>query len=53
MQLMWPLWWVLLFVGIELQAGYTLGQWRELLAVGFWWLGQWQWDSNSWGFVEG
>ena len=50
---MWPLWWVILCVGIELQEGYTLGQWRGLLVVGFWWLGQWQRDSNSWELVEG
>ena len=40
-------------VGIGMQAGYTLGQWRGLLAVGFWWLGQWQWGSVSRELVEG
>ena len=34
MQLMWPLWWVLLCVGMGLQAGYTLGQWRGTTGSG-------------------
>ena len=32
---------------MQVRAGYRFGQWRGLLAVGFWWLGQWQWDSIS------
>ena len=52
----WPLCWVLqgFWVGIVMQvrAGYRLGQWRGLLAVGFWWLGQWQWGSILWEMVS-
>ena len=36
----WPLLWVLQGL-VVLQAGYTLGQERVLLAVGCLWLGQW------------
>ena len=43
----WPLCWVRqgFWVGIVMQvrAEYRLGQWRGLLEVGFWWLGQLQW----------
>ena len=52
----WPLCWVLqgFWVGIMMQvrAGYRLGQWRGLLAVSFWWLGQWQWGSILWEMVS-
>ena len=53
----WTLWWVLqgFWVGIVMQmrAEYRLGQWRGLLAVGIWCLGQWQWGSILWELVDG
>ena len=32
-------------VVLHVWAKYTLSQWRGLLAVGFLWLGKWQWGS--------
>ena len=37
---------------MQVRAGYRLGQWRGLLVVGFWWLGQWQWGSILWEMVS-
>ena len=31
---------------LQVVAIYTLGQLRGVLAVGIWWLGQWQWCPN-------
>ena len=41
--------WILM----QVKGEYTLGQWKGLLAVGIWWLGQWQWGSVSRELVEG
>ena len=42
-----------MLVVMQVKGEYTLGQWRGLLAVGIWWLGQWQWGSVSRELVEG
>ena len=36
-----------------LLAGYRFGEWRVLLVVDIWWLGQWHLDSVSWELVGG
>ena len=53
MQLMWPFQRVLQgLVAVQVKVEYTLGQWKGLLAMGFWWLGQWQWGSIPWEMVS-
>ena len=42
-----------MLVVMQVKREYTLGQRRGLLAVGIWWLGQWQWGSVSRELVEG
>ena len=32
---------------MQVRAGYRFDQWRGLLTMGFWWLGQWQWQWGS------
>ena len=38
---------------LQVKAGCALVQERVLLAMGFWWLGQWHYDSILWELVEG
>ena len=42
-----------MLVVMQVKGEYTFGQWRGLLAVGIWWLRQWQWGSVSRELVEG
>ena len=42
-----------MWIVLQEEVEYTLGQWRGLLAVGIWCLGQWQWGSILWELVEG
>ena len=42
-----------MLVVTQVKGEYTLGQWRGVVAVGIWWLGQWHLDPNLWGLGEG
>ena len=39
--------------GFDFAAGGGCIYTRGVLVVGYFGVGQWQWDSTSWGFVEG